>query len=115
MHKSGVSNDFYLALFRYDWPRNIRELQQKVRQAIARADGRALSAKHLSLETATDVKKMSRTTVMGELYDILKGKLEVKGLYKGKGGGLHQEIAGILGCSASKVSEMAKVSIGEQG
>ena len=66
--KDGFSADALTAMLAYDWPGNIRELQDKIRNAVLLADGNLITAADLALgPTVALPRPVSLTLILSEL------------------------------------------------
>lgn len=104
-----VSDKCHIALLRYDWPGNIRELKNKVDAAVARkkSDGSgAVDLAHVELppEIVSAVEAIDEEAGRRELWTLADEIARGEGL--GRGDGLQKRAGEILGVGEAQASKM---------
>ncbi len=109
--KHKLSDRCRLALLRYDWPENVRELKNRIEIAITRrmsTGSSSVDIEHLDLppHVIDSVKSLSNDECQEELWKLADRIARDEGYDQGTG--LQKRVAEILGVSEPQASKMYK-------
>jgi transcriptional regulator with PAS, ATPase and Fis domain len=102
-------DNFLLALLKFDWPGNVRQLVHVLRRIAGRVNNRKQKLAidlldGLGVTSVDSVRSIDAHESSRELLRLLKDRLEAQGWRKGEG--LQEQLARVTGMSNSKVSKI---------